>query len=306
MTAIRDRTVAANAAVSAGGRPSRGELRTRAGGICLFVARSRMGGHTATGSLPRKLATARQQADVEPVLKRRFWQPAGKPGSRDRHGLAPTRFITRSSVTPRTCTRRPGDGHARRQGRRRSGRDARADPEGQFLPGHRGATRHDRPGPGARLDGGPRQQRRGGAARLTPGPAARRDPGSPTGNRPPEENDADRCWFSLHCCSQPHPVRVATAQLSISSITLSSVIPIAGGTSLNREVRQTRTKPTANAPGSRQTEPDVPRHQSRSDLRQPDPARRCQTKPVCMAMHGMQKVRGSNPLSSTIFRMPVR
>ena len=25
-----------------------------------------------------------------------------------------------------------------------------------------------------------------------------------------------------------------------------------------------------------------------------------------MAMHGMQKVRGSNPLSSTIFRMPVR
>jgi hypothetical protein len=53
----------------------------------------------------------------------------------------------------------------------------------------------------------------------------------------PRENEVERCWFSLHCCSQPHPVGVATAQLSISSVTLSSVIRIAGGTSLNREVR---------------------------------------------------------------------
>ena len=51
------------------------------------------------------------------------------------------------------------------------------------------------------------------------------------------DEDQARAWVAD--CSQLHPVGVAMAQLSISSVTLSSVIRIAGGTSLNREVRQT-------------------------------------------------------------------
>ena len=56
-----------------------------------------------------------------------------------------------------------------------------------------------------------------------------------------------------------------------------------GWTSLDQEVQQTSTKPSTNTPRFRQTQGGVPRHQSRSDLRRPDLARHCQTKPCCMA-----------------------
>ncbi len=41
-------------------------------------------------------------------------------------------------------------------------------------------------------------------------------------------------------------------------------------------------KPSDNDPRQQQTEHDVPRHRDPSDLQQPDPARRHQTKPGCM------------------------
>ena len=40
-----------------------------------------------------------------------------------------------------------------------------------------------------------------------------------------------------------------------------------GETSLVSEIRRSSAKPSANAPRFRRTEPDVPRHQSHSDLR---------------------------------------
>ena len=51
----------------------------------------------------------------------------------------------------------------------------------------------------------------------------------------------------------------------------------------NLLVFDAHTKPSPNAPRFRRTQQDVPRHQTRSELRQPDPARRRQTKSCCMA-----------------------
>ena len=50
-----------------------------------------------------------------------------------------------------------------------------------------------------------------------------------------------------------------------------------------RRPKQARTTPRTNYPSFCRTECDVPRHQTGSDLRQPDPARHRQTKPGCMA-----------------------
>jgi hypothetical protein len=49
------------------------------------------------------------------------------------------------------------------------------------------------------------------------------------------------------------------------------------------EVRSARTKTSPNGPRSRQTEPDVLRRDSGSEVRQPDSARRRQTESCCMA-----------------------
>ena len=69
------------------------------------------------------------------------------------------------------------------------------------------------------------------------------------------------------------------------------------------DVRQTRTKPNTNATRFRRTEQGVPRHQSCSEMREPDPARRHQTKPRCMACtRSGIRIPSAPPLAPLIYR----
>jgi hypothetical protein len=74
---------------------------------------------------------------------------------------------------------------------------------------------------------------------------------------PPGENEVERCWFSLHCCSQAHPVGVATAQLSISSVTLSSVIRIAVTRARLRPTQRRWTSAATSVTGSARPTPST-------------------------------------------------
>ena len=69
-----------------------------------------------------------------------------------------------------------------------------------------------------------------------------------------------------------------------------------------REVRRASDQTKCQRPRIQQTGRDVRRHHNRSDLREPDLAA---TPSDEIVMHGMQKVRGSNPLSSTLGQRPV-